>query len=140
MFPVKFPFSAVSGISQGHFGGHQAQQLGGIGGFQGCRWNAEFGGIEGHRRKKTATVAIDMVRAFGITIITVVQLTVGFRWLGNTVDAVEQGPPICLHVFRPGKHAAHADDGYRLPNRLCVGCHFLVPLLVVIVVRQLTVS
>ena len=116
MLTVEFTIVSISGICQGHFGGHQTQQLGGVRGLKGCRRNAEFGGIEWHRRKKPAAVAVNMVRLFGVGIKIVVQLPVRRRWIGNAVDAVEQGPPVLLYVPRFCKHAAHADDGNRLVN------------------------
>ncbi len=114
MFPVKFPVFAVACIRQGHFSGHQAQQLGGVRGFKSRWWNAELSGVKGHCRKKTATVAVDMVRTLRIGIIVVVQLVVAFRRIGDAVDTVAHGAPVFLHILRAGKHAAHADDGYRL--------------------------
>jgi hypothetical protein len=68
MFTVEFTAVSISGIRQGHFCGHQAQQLGGVRGLQGGWWNAKLGGIEGHRWKKAATIAVYVVRLLGIGI------------------------------------------------------------------------
>ena len=125
MLTVEFTTISVSGICQGHFGGHQTQQLGGIRGLKGCRRNAEFGGIEGHCRKKSAAIAVNMVRLFGVGIKVVVQLAMGRRRFGNAVYAVEQGSPVLLYISRLGKHATHANDGNRLVNYLRIRCHFM---------------
>ncbi len=123
MLTVEFTTISVSGICQGHFGGHQTQQLGGIRGLKGCRRNAEFGGIKGYRRKKSAAIAVNMVRFFRIRIKVVVQLAMGRGRFGNAVYAVEQGSPVLLHISRFGKHATHANDGNRLLNY--IRCHFM---------------
>ena len=96
MFTVEFTIVSISGICQGHFGGHQTQQLRGVRGLEGCRRNTEFGWIEGHRRKKPAAIAVNMVRLFRVGVKIVVQLPMGLRWIGNAVDAFEQGPPVFL--------------------------------------------
>jgi hypothetical protein len=83
-------------------------------------------GSKGTVGKITATVAIDMIRFFRIGIDS--SRSIGGGYSGGSVIQSIPLRTVRQYSFifsRAGKHAAHADDGYRLLRQMRIGCHFL---------------
>ena len=112
-FPVEFLAGAVAGIFQGLADGHQAEELGGVDGFQGVRQDAVLHGVKSDGRKKSAMFRIDPVRRFRVFVEIVFRPPVAFGNLGDGIHAVFNIGPEFADVIGLRKKAADADDCQR---------------------------
>ena len=94
--PVERVIFFVEGIFNGFFRHNQAEELRGVRGFKGRRRDAEFSGIKGKRRGKSAALAVNMIRSFGICIEKIFPRPVGFRHVGNGIFTIKKESPVCF--------------------------------------------
>ena len=118
---VEVALGAVPRVFQGGLGHDQPQELRRVGGLQRRGRDAELGRIEVGRREKRAAAAVGQIRAAGVGVEVVVKRPVRIRNVGDAVLRRADQPPVRLQSSRPGKQAAHADDGDGgLPGRSVV--------------------
>ncbi len=117
VFPVPgFSPLPVAGILQRHAGGHQPQQLGGVGGFENTGRHAEFRGIKRERRQKPPALAIGIIAAGRVLAVIIRRRPVRFlRHIDNRVFSPGKQTPVFFCSRRPRKKTTHPH------NRHCLG-------------------
>ncbi len=122
--PVECVIRFVEGIFKGFFRHNQAEKLGGVRGFKRRGRDAEFSGIKGKRRDKSAAFAVNMIRFFWICVEEIFPGPVGFRHVGDGIFTIKKETPVCFYPRCFGKETPHADDGHRQLAWYFIFCRF----------------